>query len=114
MTMEEHKCRVCRRVIKPSAKVAGAHWLLCIRHAAAVTESVEHQRIIRELREMVGRNQLAVVADAAGAWLTPIAPEPSKPQPVDYADDGTPRFRDMSNPLGVTLLPGDTLYSDDK
>jgi hypothetical protein len=114
LTMEEHKCRVCRRPIKPAAKVDGAQWLLCIRHAAAVTEPIAHQRIIRELREMVARKQLAVVADAAGAWLTPIRPEPPKPHPVDYADDGTPRFRDMSNPLGVTLLPGDTLYSDDK
>jgi hypothetical protein len=114
LTMEEHKCRVCRRVIKPAAKVDGAEGMLCIRHAAAVNEPIEHWLIIRAFREMVARKQLALVADAAGAWLAPIRPAPPKPQPVMYADDGTPRFRDMSNPLGVTLLPGDSLYSDDK
>jgi hypothetical protein len=114
LTMEEHKCRVCRRTLKPAARADGAQWLLCARHAAAVVESVEHQRIIRELREMVARKQLALVADAAGAWLAPIRPAPPKPQPVMYADDGTPRFRDMSNRLGVTLLPGDDLFDGDE
>ena len=102
--MEEHKCRVCRRAM-PAAIVPGAQWRLCIRHAAALTESVEHQRILRELREMIARNQLSLVADAAGAWLVPIAPKPPKPQPVFYDDDGTPRYRDLSNPLGMTSRP---------
>lgn len=54
---------------------------------------------------MAARKQLAVVADAAGAWLTPIKPAPSKPHPVIYDDDGTPRYRDLSNPLGITPRP---------
>lgn len=61
---------------------------------------------------MVARNQLSVVADATGAWLIPIPPEPTKPRPVAYADNGTPRYRDLSNPLGVTLLPGDTISGE--
>jgi hypothetical protein len=110
LKMEEQKCRVCRRTLKPAAKVDGAQWLLCARHAAAVVESVEHQRIIRELREMIARNQLSLVADAAGAWLAPIRPAPTPPRPLDYAPDGTPsRYRDMSNRLGITLLPDDDL-----
>ena len=106
----QYRCRVCKVAVEPSPEAAEAQWVLCQLHNAMLVEPTPNLRHLRELTEMVARGQLA----HAGNGLTPIQPKPTPPRPIDYTDAGVPRFRDMSNPLGVTLLPGDSLYSDDK
>jgi hypothetical protein len=106
----QYRCRVCKVAVEPSPEAVEAQWVLYELHNAMLVEPKNHLRHLQELNDMLAREQLA----HAGNGLTPLKPTPTPPRPVDYADDGTPRFRDMSNPLGVTLLPGDTLYSDDK
>lgn len=106
-----HSCRVCRRAIDPSPEASNSQWALCLVHAAALAESARNRLVLAELVSMVARGQLALTIDSKSqGWLTPIKPTPPPPRPLDYAPDGTPsRYRDMSNRLGITLLPDDDL-----
>jgi hypothetical protein len=106
----QYRCRICKVAVEPSPEAAEAQWVLCPLHNAMLVEPTHHLRHLRELADMVARGQLAHV----GNGLTPIQPKPTTPRPIDYTDDGTPRYRDMSNRLGVTLLPGDDPFNGDE
>ncbi|MGA8649230.1 MAG: hypothetical protein WB677_01145 [Xanthobacteraceae bacterium] len=91
-------------------RVQGATWL-CRIHRAAVRFTDYERQQLRGVEGMILQGQLALADDG---WLTPIAPTPRPPQPIYYDDDGTPRYRDMSSPFGLTVRPEvDTLIGDD-
>jgi hypothetical protein len=75
-----------------------------------LVEPKNHLRHLQELNDQIARAQLA----HAGNGLTPLKPTPTPSRPIDYTDAGVPRYRDMSNRLGITWLPSDSLFDDDE
>jgi hypothetical protein len=106
--IETAACFVCNSVIETTPRMRGADFILCVVHSAVLHDTVPEQHRLRALRELINRAEVEDSIDhpVGVRYFKHIAPKPRKPQPISYDDDGTPRYRDMSTPHGLTFRPG--------
>jgi hypothetical protein len=110
------RCAVCHThlLMAPIGATAGlCPGLSCIQPAVLTGERLRDFNLVASMI-LSGRMTAELEPETLVTWLTQIPLKPPKPQPLYYDDDGTPRFRDMSSPFGLTMPPEvDSLIGSD-
>jgi hypothetical protein len=110
------KCLICAATpVEPSTEGVGASYAFCAGHLATLHDTPAQRARLRQVQADVMTKRVAIAVDANGTgWFHHMPPDPPKPHPVAYDDDGFPRFLDTASPHGQTIRPEvDTLIGDD-
>jgi hypothetical protein len=99
-------CPICKSALLMAP--IGAHFGLCAGVCTAVAKFTPAQlQALRAVTSQILYNKVALeVEEETGiTWAMPVPLTPQPEQPVGYDDDGTPRYRDMSSPTGISVRP---------